>query len=201
MRLLYVILRKPSKRKEINGFYHRLGYHLVSNDEEYDTYVATSNSESSWVTSGYSGTISSSGSVSLSPDTSSVTTTWYEVEKDKEKKKVSLYRWMKIVPHGKKTDYMQREANFLTLARPYFQLESGCSTMSVDGDPNALAMFLYTLFLTLSFAWTSISSVFWLMLSPFLLPRRKRFPLLRTFCCIFIARICDIHLFHSAISR
>lgn len=157
-----VVLRKPSKRKEINGFYHQLGYQLVSNRQKYTTYAAKEESETHYYTSGYSGTISSSGSVSLSPDTSSYDTKYHTVREEKEKS-ARIYRWIKIVPRGKKESYLQRENNFVMLARPFFQIKSGCRT---NGEPSALATFLYTLLITVSFIWTSIFSVFWLELSP-----------------------------------
>lgn len=76
----------------------------------YEKFYAEDHSEKDYYVSSYSGTVSSSGSVNLSPDYSSVTYNWQTIEKKDSAYEENYY--IKPIERGKKDTVLQLEKKF-----------------------------------------------------------------------------------------
>lgn len=101
-------------RKLLGRYYcHRgksIGYRRLYACIGYEKFETVTHSDTDYYVSGYSGTISSSGNVDLSPDYSSVTTSWESIEK--RDKVFDAYYYVKPVERGKKDTVVQLEKKF-----------------------------------------------------------------------------------------
>ena len=144
-----LILRKVSPKQEMNDCYQKLGYQLVGCKEKYTTYEAQTVTETEYYVSGYSGRVTSNGTLDVSEDIGSCNIKRGEVKETREKKSAILERWVKILPKGERETYLKKEERFLTVARPFLQIESLSPT---QGKPSCLFALLHTLFMFLAFA-------------------------------------------------
>ena len=190
-----LIVRKPSRRKEINGYYANLSYKLVTCKEDYTAYNYKTTTETEQHLSGYSGTVSASGDVTLSGSYSSHTVSRGEVTEEHQKKTATLERFVKVVPHGTAKAYLEKEARFLKLSRAFFQLKR--RIYPINGKPNFLLTLLQTLLIVLSIGVPLLASNFASLLFPTVLFDSMLLPLIIAAGCY----TASLGLYFIAIAR